>query len=264
MKRLILVLSLISVCIFAKGENDIRPVHTYAFLALEENTESIELLQFLRNQIFSSKRGEIVHQTNLSIDSNLLKMTDTGVYDISLLNKETQVLGAEKLILIKSSNTITQIQLLDLETGKLEYKNSLPESIQKTLIQDFYSFLDRKNIYLAISEKKSSPSSPVKFSSLKSKYVVGESIRFELEANEDNFIYVLLVPENKGEEPVLLFPNPNQTANYLKKGEKITIPEGLNSLRTVSPYGRDKIKAFASKDAWDEFQYKNRKGESFF
>jgi hypothetical protein len=263
MKRFILILSILTLSLFADPISDQRPVYKLGFYSLINNKESLHLSQHIRNQILSSKRGEAVLQSQTTITEEL-PILSNGDFDTIALKKINPLEIPEKLVITRSSSGNTQIQLIDVETGKIEYKNSLPDSIAKTLIQDFYSFLDKKNIYLALSERKSSPTSPLKFSQLKSKYIAGEAIRFELEANEDNYVYVVFIPEEKSEEPVLLFPSPSQSANFLRKGDRVIIPEGDKSLRATPPYGRDKIKAFASKEEWTDFQFKTKKGESFF
>jgi hypothetical protein len=265
MKKIILLISLTTICLFAENSgSSARPLYKYAFFAQNDNAASLELIQYLKSQVLSTKRGEAILQSNFNWKEDLSTATLSEDFNILEIKKSMNIDSAEKIILARTISDTSQIQMIDVETGKVEYKNSLPDSISKSLLLDFYSFLDKKNIYLALSERKSSPSSPLKFSQLKSKYAVGEAIRFELEALEDNFVYVVLVPNEKGEEPTLLFPNPNQTANFMKKGEKIMIPDGNKSLRAAPPYGRDRIKAFASKEEWNDFQFKNKKGDSFF
>jgi len=263
MSRYILLFSILTLSLFADSITNRRPLYVYALYSLSDNPEDKSLREHLKSQITSSKRGEVILQSQ-TVLSEPLSLNATGDFDPTALKKLNPLENPEKLILTKVSSGTTQIQLIDIESGKLEYKNSLPDGIVKSLIQDFYSYLDKKNIYLALSERKSSPTSPLRFSRLKSKYAVGEPIRFELEADEDNFVYVVFIPEEKSSEPVLLFPSPTQSANFLKKGERITIPDNDKLLRAAPPYGRDKIKAFASKEEWTEFQFKNKKGESFF
>ncbi len=176
----------------------------------------------------------------------------------------TNISDADKFVWLQTSKTETQIKFIDVLTGRLEYKNSLPESLTKTLLTDFYSYLDKRNVFLALSETKSSPANPVKFTSLKSKDVAGESIHFQLESLEDNYVYVVLVPEKKTDEPILIFPNPAQTANYLKKGQKVMIPENGQALKAAPPYGKDKIRVFASKEEWTDLQLRGKKGDSFY
>ncbi len=263
MKKILCLLAVFTFSLLSDSAHSPRPVYRYAFYSLSSSAESMELLQHIKTQILQTNRGESIFQTKWILSEEISLSSDTQIPQAEL-KKLNPLENPEKLILTKIENGSTSVQMMDMESGKVEYKNSLPESVSKTLLQDFYSFLDKKNIYLALSERKSSPSSPVKFSQLKSKYVAGEPIRFELEANEEYYVYVVFVPENKSTEPMLLFPNPSQTANYLKKGERITIPEKDKTLKAGPPYGHDKIKVFASKEEWTEFQFKNQKGESFF
>ncbi|MCZ8156287.1 MAG: DUF4384 domain-containing protein [Leptospira sp.] len=263
MKKYLVIFSICTFILFAGESNSKRPVYKFAFIAQSTDTDTRDLTDYIKTQILSSNRGEAILQTQIPTGINLTSSIN-GDIDVSSLKDDPTFKSAEKIVLVQQKDSATQIQMVDMESGKLEYKNSLPTSISKTLLQDFFSFLDKKNIYLAITEKKSSPTSPLKFSQLKSKYTAGEAIRFELESNEDNYVYVMLIPGDKSDEPVLLFPSPTQTANYLKKGQKVTIPDGDKSLQAAPPYGRDKIKAFASKEEWTDFQFKNKKGDSFF
>ncbi|GBF50469.1 hypothetical protein LPTSP4_19940 [Leptospira ryugenii] len=256
--RLLILVAILTIGLFAEPKETKLPIYKYALLVSQGTTDALEISNHLRGQIIQSKRGDFIYVSDPMFSG------DEKLNVNAIIEEKAEIKVAEKLILLKDQGSMTSIQLYDIESGNLEYKNSLPSSMHKTLFQDFYAHIDKKNIYLALSEKKSSPSAPIKITALKSKYVAGEPLRFELEVEEDHYVYVLLVPESKQEDPVLIFPNSTQTANFLKKGEKVTIPENLGSLRTAPPFGKDKIKAFASKEAWDEFQFKNKKGDSFF
>lgn len=263
MKKYILGFAILTLSTLADSSPNTKPIFRYAFYTLSSSAENLDLLQHIKTQVIASNRGEAILQSTTFLPTEIAN-SETGEVNWMELKKLHSLENPEKIIIAQTKNGVTQIQLVDLESAKIEYKNSLPDAVSKSLLQDFYSYLDKKNIYLAISERKSSPSAPIKFSQLKAKYIAGEPIRFELEATGDNYIYVVFLPESKSNEPLLLFPNPNQSDNYLKKGERIMIPENNRLLKASPPFGHDKIKVFASKEEWTDFQFKNQKGESFF
>ncbi|WP_425460597.1 DUF4384 domain-containing protein [Leptospira ilyithenensis] len=49
---------------------------------------------------------------------------------------------------------------------------------------------------------------------------------------------------------MLLFPNPVKGNNFLKKGEKIIIPSEPKFFIASPPFGKYKLRAFASKEEW--------------
>ncbi|TGL61200.1 DUF4384 domain-containing protein [Leptospira ognonensis] len=263
MKKYLWTFAILTISTLADSSPNVKPVYRYAFYTLSTSAESLELLQHIKAQVIATNRGDAILQTNWTLPYELTSK-ENGEMNLNELKKLHPLENPEKIIISQSNNGVTQLQMVDIESSKIEYKNSLPDSVSKSLLQDFYAYLDKKNIYLAISERKSSPSAPIKFSQLKAKYVAGEPIRFELEATGDSYVYVVFIPESKSAEPLLLFPNPNQSVNYLKKGERIMIPENNLLLKASPPYGHDKIKVFASKEEWTDFQFKNQKGESFF
>ncbi|BDA79620.1 hypothetical protein LPTSP3_g25500 [Leptospira kobayashii] len=263
MKKIFLFFPVFAISLFSHESQGTVILYKVGFYSVSDSKESLELVQHMKAQIVSAKRAIPILQTHYTLpqplawDGNSEPDETTKTF---LKNLES----CDKIIIVNLSGSNFQIQLADVMSGKLEYKNSLPESLRKTLIQDFYSYMDKKNVYLALSQTKSNSGSSLKFHSLKTKYVSGEPIRFELETTEDNFVYVVLISDKRGEDPVLLFPNPSQGNNFLKKGEKIIIPSETKSFVASPPFGKDKLRAFASKEEWKGFQLRGGKEDTFY
>ncbi|TGL47236.1 DUF4384 domain-containing protein [Leptospira kemamanensis] len=263
MKRFLVIFSVAILSVFSADRTSTTPVYKIAVEAYPSTEESRVLRDFIKEQIQSSGRGQIsfTFPESEKPSWDFDKKGDATEETKANLQKLTQV---DKLVLVSSEDGQALISFVDVLHETLEYRNALPETLAKTLVSDFLSYLDKKNIYLALSHTGSNTSSQVKINSLKSTYVAGEPIRFELETTEDNFVYVVLVPENPKGEPVLLFPNQIQNDNFVKKGERVTIPDKRISFRASPTPSKDRIRAFVTREEWKEFQLRGKKEDSFY
>lgn len=263
MKRFLILSALISLSIFSSDKIGKLPVYKIAVEAVPATEEGIVLRDFIKEQIQSTSRGTI---------SLPLKESESGNWEFDKEGNPTLETAAnikrytdtDKLVLISTEDGQAVISFVDVLHQKLEYRNSLPDSLSKTLVSDFLGFLDKKNIYLALSETGSGSNAQLKINSLKPTYVAGEPIRFEIESAEDNYVYVVLVPENQKGEPILLFPNQIQNDNFVRKGDRVTIPDKRISFKASSVPSKDRIRAFASREEWKEFQLRGKKEDSFY
>ncbi|TGL45127.1 DUF4384 domain-containing protein [Leptospira perdikensis] len=263
MRQFLILFSVISLSLFSSDKLGKLPVYKIAVEAISQTEDNIALRDFIKEQIHSTSRGMV---------SLPLKGTDTKVWEFDkegnpspkTIESLQNLAGTDKLILVSTEDGQAVISFVDVLHQKLEYRNSLPESLSKTLVSDFLGFLDKKNIYLALSETGTGSNSQLKINSLKPTYVAGEPIRFEIESTEDNYVYVVLVPENQKGEPVLLFPNQIQNDNFVRKGDKVTIPDKRISFKAASSPSKDRIRAFASREEWKEFQLRGKKEDSFY
>ncbi|PJZ82134.1 DUF4384 domain-containing protein [Leptospira meyeri] len=263
MKQFLILSSIISLSLFSSDKIGKLPVYRIAVESLSNTEENIVLRDFIKEQIQSTSRGLVTLP---------LKHSELGTWEFdkegnpseeTILNFKS-LSGMDKLLLVSTEDGQAVISFVDVLHQKLEYRNSLPDTLSKTLVSDFLSFLDKKNIYLALSETGSGSATQLKINSLKPTYVAGEPIRFEIESAEDNYVYVVLVPENQKGEPVLLFPNQIQNDNFIRKGDRVTIPDKRISFRASSTPSKDRIRAFASREEWKEFQLRGKKEDSFY
>ncbi|WP_244944080.1 DUF4384 domain-containing protein [Leptospira meyeri] len=263
MKQFLILSSIISLSLFSSDKIGKLTVYRIAVESLSNTEENIVLRDFIKEQIQSTSRGLVTLP---------LKHSELGTWEFdkegnpseeTILNFKS-LSGMDKLLLVSTEDGQAVISFVDVLHQKLEYRNSLPDTLSKTLVSDFLSFLDKKNIYLALSETGSGSATQLKINSLKPTYVAGESIRFEIESAEDNYVYVVLVPENQKGEPVLLFPNQIQNDNFIRKGDRVTIPDKRISFRASSTPSKDRIRAFASREEWKEFQLRGKKEDSFY
>lgn len=263
MKHFLILSAVISLSIFSSDKLTRLPVYKIAVEAASATEEGIALRDFIKEQIQSTSRGMITLP---------LKESDSGTWEFDKEGNATQetlanlqkLSNTDKLVLVSTEDGQVVISFVDVLHQKLEYRNSLPDSLSKTLVSDFLGFLDKKNIYLALSETGSGSNAQLKINSLKPTYVAGESIRFEIESAEDNYVYVVLVPENQKGEPVLLFPNQIQNDNFVRKGDRVTIPDKRISFKASLTSSKDRIRAFVSREEWKEFQLRGKKEDSFY
>ncbi|MDF3820659.1 DUF4384 domain-containing protein [Leptospira sp. 96542] len=263
MKRFIYFFLFLSLTLFSNDKKENPPLFIIAVESTNLSEESLALRDHIRSQLKNTARGKLslpilgVAEERWDFDSNGNASLETS----KLLGDLNHI---QKIVLVSSGDGDSVITFIDVLSKKLEYKNVLPESLTKTLVVDFLSFLDKKNIYLALTDSKNTQTGTLIFNSIKSKYIAGEPIHFEIESVEDNYVYVVLIPENAKEEPVLLFPNPLQSNNFMKKGNKITIPDKRITLKASSVSSKDKIRAFASREEWKEIQLRGKNNESFY
>lgn len=263
MKQFIILSSIISLSIFSSDKIGRLPVYKIAVEAISQTEDNIALRDFIKEQIQSTSRGMVTLPTK-GRDTSVWEFDKEGNPSQKTVDNLQKLVGTDKLVLVSTEDGQAVVSFVDVLHQKLEYRNSLPESLSKTLVSDFLGFLDKKNIYLALSETGSGSNSQLKINSLKPTYVAGEPIRFEIESTEDNYVYVVLVPENQKGEPVLLFPNQIQNDNFVRKGGKVTIPDKRISFKAASSPSKDRIRAFASREEWKEFQLRGKTGDSFY
>ncbi|WP_246835929.1 DUF4384 domain-containing protein [Leptospira meyeri] len=264
MKHFLILSSIISLSLFSSDKVGRSPVFRIAVEATSSSKEAITIRDFIREKIQSTGRGFLIPT---------LKESEYGVWEFDKEGNPSEktiislerLTNTDKLLLVSTEDGQAVISFVDVLHQRLEYRNSLPESLSKTLVSDFLSFLDKKNIYLALSETGiGSANTQLRINSLKSTYVAGEPIRFEIESAEDNYVYVVLVPENQKGEPVLLFPNQIQNDNFIRKGDRVIIPDKRISFKASSTPSKDRIRAFASREEWKEFQLRGKKEDSFY
>ncbi|MCT8333233.1 DUF4384 domain-containing protein [Leptospira sp. 85282-16] len=263
MKQFWILTSVITLSLFSSDRLGKRPVYKIAVEVTQGTVEANLLRDFLKEQIQTSGRGQVSLPMN-GFDSNIWEFNKEGMASPKTAEVLQKLNDIDKLALITTEDGQAVISFVDVLHQKLEYRNSLPDSLSKTLVFDFLGFLDKKNIYLALSETGTGSNSQLKINSLKPTYIAGEPIRFEIESSEDNFVYVVLVPENQKGEPVLLFPNQFQNDNFIRKGDKVTIPDKRISFKASSTPSKDRIRAFASREEWKEFQLRSKKEDSFY
>ncbi|MCW7459713.1 DUF4384 domain-containing protein [Leptospira bandrabouensis] len=263
MKQFWILTAFLSLSLFSSDRVGKLPVYKIAVEVTNQTAETLILRDFMKDQIQSTGRG-LVSLPIKNFESNVWEFDKEGIASGKSAEVLQKLNDVDKLALISTEDGQAVISFVDVLQQKLEYRNSLPESLSKTLVFDFLGFLDKKNIYLALSETGSGSNSQLKINSLKPTYVAGEPIRFEIEAAEDNFVYVVLVPENQKGEPVLLFPNQFQNDNFIRKGDKVTIPDKRISFKASTTPSKDRIRAFASREEWKEFQLRSKREDSFY
>lgn len=263
MKRFLVLFAVAVLSVFSADRIGTTPVYKIAIEAYPSTEESRALRDFIKEQIQSTGRGQIVVSFPSS-ESKTWEFDKRGEATPETKTNLQSLTQVDKLVLVSLEDGEALVSFVDVLHETLEYRNALPETLSKTLVADFLSYLDKKNIYLALSHTGSSTTSQVKINSLKSTYVAGEPIRFEIETAEDNYVYVVLVPENQKGEPVLLFPNPIQSDNFVKKGERITIPDKRISFKAAPTPSKDRIRAFVTREEWKEYQLRGKKEDSFY
>ncbi|MCW7493890.1 DUF4384 domain-containing protein [Leptospira sp. 2 VSF19] len=263
MKQFWILTAFLSLSLFSSDRIGRLPVYKIAVEVTNQTAEALLLRDFMKDQIQTTGRG-LISLPLQDFESSVWEFDKEGIASPKSAEALRKLTDVDKLALITTEDGQAVISFVDVLHQKLEYRNSLPDSLSKTLVFDFLGFLDKKNIYLALSETGSGSNSQLKINSLKPTYVAGEAIRFEIESAEDNFVYVVLVPDNQKGEPVLLFPNQYQIDNFIRKGDKVTIPDKRISFKASSPPSKDRIRAFASREEWKEFQLRSKKEDSFY
>lgn len=263
MKHFLILSAVISLSIFSSDKLSRLPLYKIAVEAVPATVEGIVLRDFIKEQIQSTSRGIVTLPLKES-DPGIWEFDKEGNASAETIVNLQRFANIDKLVLVYTEDGQSVISFVDVLHQKLEYRNSLPDSLSKTLVSDFLGYLDKKNIYLALSETGSGSSAHLKINSLKPTYVAGEPIRFEIESAEDNYVYVVLVPENQKGEPVLLFPNQIQNDNFVRKGDRVTIPDKRISFKASLTPSKDRIRAFASREEWKEFQLRGKKEDSFY
>lgn len=258
MRRILsLLILLATLAVFSYDGKPTNPVLKIAIESSEDSKDSIELRDYLRSQVSKTNRGEVAFSlkgisfSDFSFDRN----GNADPFTLQELKKFGQI---DKLTLVSLDKGYTSISLIDVTTGRLEYKNGLPDRLTKTLVDDFVQMLDRKNIQLALQMPHTSETATVQLHSVQSNYKIGEPIRFELESSEDRFVYVVVLPENGKDEPVLLFPNSLQKNHYLKKGERVTIPDIRIAFKS-SQSKKETVRVFTPKEEWKDIRLGNGK-----
>lgn len=254
MKRIFpLIFLFFSITAFSFDGTKPNSVYKIAIESIGQTQDELDLRDYLRKQITSTHRGDVslpiknIQKYSFLFDKEGIATESTK----SALKNFSQV---DKLALVSYHQGYASITLIDVLGERIEYKNGLPDSLTKTLANDFFSFLDRKNIQLALQEPSSSTLAKVKLNSVKSKYEIGEPIRFEVETEEDNFLYVVVLSEDGSKEPVLLFPNSLQKNNFLRRGEKVSIPDIRITYKSQSTGSKEKLRVFASKEEWKDLR----------
>ncbi|MCW7470140.1 DUF4384 domain-containing protein [Leptospira kanakyensis] len=263
MKHFLILSTIISLSLFSSDRIGKVPFYKIAVEVISTNEESLALRDFIKEEIQSTSRGTVVLPLK-GVGNNGWEFDKEGNPSPKTQIRLGNLNDVDKLLLVSTEDGQAVLSFVDVLHQKLEYRNSLPDSLSKTLVSDFLGFLDKKNIYLALSETGTGSNAPLKINSLKPTYVAGEPIRFEIESAEDNYVYVVLVPENQKGEPVLLFPNQIQNDNFVRKGDKVTIPDKRISFKAASAPSKDRIRAFASREEWKEFQLRGKKEDSFY
>ncbi|EMY68220.1 DUF4384 domain-containing protein [Leptospira vanthielii] len=263
MKQFWILSSIISLSLFSSDRIGRLPVYKIAVEVSPSTEEAIALRDFMKEQIQSTGRG-MVSLPLKGLESGVWEFDKEGIASQKTAENLEKLADVDKLVLIATEDGQAVVSFVDVLHKKLEYRNSLPDTLSKTLVSDFLGFLDKKNIYLALSETGSGSNAQLKINSLKPTYVAGEPIRFEIESAEDNYVYVVLVPENQKGEPVLLFPNQFQNDNFIRKGDKVTIPDKRISFKAAATPSKDRIRAFVSREEWKEFQLRGKKEDSFY
>ncbi|PJZ85377.1 DUF4384 domain-containing protein [Leptospira harrisiae] len=263
MKQFLVLSSIISLSLFSSDKIGRLPVYKIAIETISSSDDALTLRDFIREEIQTTSRG-VVTPALKEFEPGIWEFDKEGNPSEETVLRLKRLTAMDKLLLVSTEDGQAVISFVDVLHQKLEYRNSLPESLSKALVSDFLGFLDKKNIYLALSETGSGSNAQLKINSLKPTYVAGEPIRFEIESAEDNYVYVVLVPENQKGEPILLFPNQIQNDNFVRKGDRVTIPDKRISFRASSTSSKDKIRAFASREEWKEFQLRGKKEDSFY
>ncbi|TGL87863.1 DUF4384 domain-containing protein [Leptospira congkakensis] len=263
MKHFLILSTIISLSLFSSDKIGKVPVYKIVVEAISTNEETLALRDFIKEEIQSTSRGMIALPLKGS-ENNIWEFDKDGNPSPKTLTSLANFINTDKVLLVSTEDGQAVISFVDVLHQKLEYRNSLPDSLSKTLVSDFLGFLDKKNIYLALSETGTGANASLKINSLKPTYIAGEPIRFEIESAEDNYVYVVLVPENQKGEPVLLFPNQIQNDNFVRKGDRVTIPDKRITFKAASSPSKDRIRAFASREEWKEFQLRSIKEDSFY
>ncbi|MCZ8344324.1 MAG: DUF4384 domain-containing protein [Leptospira sp.] len=253
MRRILsIILLLVTITLFSYDGKPINPVIKIGIESSDDTSDSIELRDYLRSQVSKTNRGEVAFSLK-GVSFSEFSFDRDGNPD-SFTRQELKKFGQiDKLTLVSSKKGYTFISLIDVNSGKLEYKNGLPDRLTKTLVDDFVQTLDRKNIQLALQMPRSTETATVQLHSIQSNYRIGEPIRFELESNEDRFVYVVVLPENGQDEPVLLFPNSLQKNHYLKKGDRVTIPDIRIAFKS-SQSKKETVRVFTPKEEWKDIR----------
>ncbi len=240
------------------------PLYKIAFYTIDNRQASLDYLHQIRTHLRESKKAENAIQEKWELGF-LPTFQELGTPDEKTKLWLNSQFAVDKIVLIKTLGASLQVTSIDVRKETIEYQNQLPESLAKTLLYDFFAYLDKRNLYLALSTFPSGTESPVTVTSLKEKYKSGQNVSFDLEAKEDSYVYVISIQENDNSaEPKLLFPNSVQTKNYIRKGEKITIPGKTNDLSLTYNSGKEKVRIFTSKVPWNQMDLKNSDNKGFY
>ena len=193
-----------------------------------------------------------------------IQFSMTGLVDRSTAPKLGKISGGQKFIELLTSSTNVTLCYTDIETNRVEYSQTVKNSSFYEMVNDFIKFLDHNILLNNLSKLKSNSSSiSVKISPSKPKYKNNEPISFTAKVSEDSYLYLLLI-QNDG-EIFSLYPNENQTNNFVKAGETIIIPDKNSGVVFAAgePFGTDRIKAIASKTKLNLFHTSKIAGSPF-
>jgi|GEM_PF-6424107 len=226
-------------------------LYRVAFLAGNPTSKSLEFREQIKSQLLHEKKVLDSFTTEL-VPNPSLKFKENGELTSASLSWLYNLIGVDKVLLTTFSGSYYQIHWIDAKTGKVEYRNELPEALLKTLVFDFNKSLDKENIYLALRSEIPKNSQDLEFEILSKQ--PGQSVPIKISSNQGGYVYLAIFEESTG-ETVILVPKEGKAPKVLKSGENFLMED------TPLVWGQatrpPKMRLFASREPLKGFQFRD-------
>ncbi len=213
-----------------------------------------ELEENLKSTLLRSERVSLVDREKTADALNELSLNQTGIIDPKNAPKLGKILSAQKLIYLKSAKGKWSLELVDVETSKLEFIRSFKIESSNRSFEELTGFLTQNLLLRNLNGlKPKNPNIKISVSSSKQTYQENESVSFSISTSEDCYVYLILLQSDG--ETILLFPNSFTPNHFVKANTILQIPDGKSGyiLAAGEPYGKDTIKAIASRSKLNLF-----------
>lgn len=236
--------------------------------------EPEELRLKVEAALFQSPYCKVIELKKRKETLNEIKLGQMGILDEEKVARAGKLLGAEKFLTIHQKGEFNSLRLIDVETSTVEgawVSNTKAERTENGLKMDTasdYSELINKMLEglavkkaLATLTKSNISKIQVKIKFPKSKFKIGESLKFEVISSEDG--YLTLIDIQPDGSVVQLLPNKSGQSNQIKSGDPFRFPSDNFLLKVSPPWGRDTIKAIVTKNPLVIFQKSDLNNDMF-
>ncbi|TGK22014.1 DUF4384 domain-containing protein [Leptospira fluminis] len=226
----------------------------YRVAILESSERALPFEEDLKGALLESGKIVVIDRKKTADALNEITLSMQGLATAENAPKIGKLLSAQKLIQIRESGKRWAIELLDVQTSKVDFNRSFSENGSGRVFQELVQFLSQNLLLRNLSGLKSTVSSlKVTLTSSRKTYKNNEPVNFQVRVSEDCYLYLILLQSDG--DTILLFPNDSSPSNFAKAGSTIQIPDGKSGyiLAAGEPFGRDMIKAIASKKNLDLF-----------
>ncbi|EPG74625.1 PF14326 domain protein [Leptospira fainei serovar Hurstbridge str. BUT 6] len=226
----------------------------YQVAILDSSDRAIPLEEELKDLLIESGKVTVIDRKKTADALNEISLSLQGLADKENAPKIGKLLSAQKLIQIKESGRKWAVELVDVQTSKIDFNRSFVDGGSQKAFQELVGFLSRNLLLRNLSGLRPKQSSiKVSLGSSRKLYKNNDPVSFEVKVSEDCYLYLILLQSDG--ESILLFPNDSSPSNFAKAGETILIPDGKSGyiLTAGEPFGSDMIKAIASKKSLNLF-----------